>query len=145
MFFVLAAVSGPTPSWLLRSPHFFVFAGGAKTGFARKNGRISALAPLDRGSALYKDTLNHESRSISLIRVCVPCPSLLDAPISNNRVRNNKVVLTNIADSLLVSTHRLNDYVGRLSRLSCLACKPDSPESVGYAPRNLYRAAATAT
>jgi len=35
--------------------------------------------------------------------------------------------------------------VGRLSRLSCLACKPDSPESVGYAPRNLYRAAAAAT
>ena len=25
--------------------------------------------------------------------------------------------------------------VGRLSRRSCLACKPDSPESVGYAPR----------
>ena len=35
--------------------------------------------------------------------------------------------------------------VGRLSRRSCLACKPDSPESVGYAPRKLYRAAATAT
>ena len=27
----------------LRSPHFFVFAGGAKTGFARKNGRISSV------------------------------------------------------------------------------------------------------
>ena len=36
-------------------------------------------------------------------------------------------------------------FVGRLSRLSCLACKPDSPESVGYASRNLYRDAATAT
>jgi hypothetical protein len=45
MFFVLAAVGvrGPTP-WLAFacSPHFFVFAGGAKTGFARKNGRISS-------------------------------------------------------------------------------------------------------
>jgi hypothetical protein len=28
----------------LHSPHFFVFAGVAKTGFARKNGRISVTA-----------------------------------------------------------------------------------------------------
>jgi hypothetical protein len=41
MFFVLAAVSGPTP-WLASLASFFVFAGGAKTGFARKNGRISS-------------------------------------------------------------------------------------------------------
>ena len=27
------------------SPHFYFFAGGAKTGFARKNGRISELQP----------------------------------------------------------------------------------------------------
>ena len=44
MFFVLAAVSGPTP-WLASLASFFVFARGAKTGFARKIGRISLSSP----------------------------------------------------------------------------------------------------
>ena len=64
--------------------------------------------------------------------------------IGISRTRRNNARIMKISDDKCPNCEQHNEDskhlnicpdVGRLSRRSCLACKPDLPESVGYAPR----------